>query len=283
MPIVTNSKIPTSSVASRVGAWRFFPSYGNVPYSHAFQVTNQPVALVGAGIPAPYPVILQSSMDGGASWNDVVINGSTAQLTYRNTLLLVKVAGNYRLRTQASAPQPTVTGYPFTMTHEPDIPLVNLFPLGPTGPTGDPGPTGPTGPAGLRGLQGVTGPRGATGPSGPTGATGGGSTGTTGPTGPTGSSNFGTYRSTGATGILAGDDDIVFITAGDITLTLPSANTLGAGNTPKITVVMGLGLSDITIAVQTGDYLEGVLNGTLPQSTLQAATYVSNGLGWWIS
>lgn len=182
MPISTSVKILSGNTFDRVGSWRFFPSVGAVLYSHPFQVTGQPVALIGKGLVDGLPVQVQFTPDNGVTWQDWWLNQQAVQLTSRNTFLLIRVAGTYRLTCVAS-PQPTVVGYPFTMTHEPDLPLVNPMPRGPTGPTGagvtgptgasGTGPTGPTG-AGLTGATGNTGPTGSTGPTGPTGPTGSG-------------------------------------------------------------------------------------------------------------
>lgn len=188
MPIVTNQKIPGGNVASGVGAWRFFPSLGGTAYSHAFQVHDQPVVLVGANLAEGFPVQVQISNDGGSTWRDLVLIGVPIRLTPSNTMQIVRVAGTYRLYTTAS-PQPIVTGMPFTMTHDPQIPTTPPFFGGATGATGPSGPTGPTG-------AGVTGPTGPTG-SGATGPTG---AGVTGPTGPTGSTGVGFQGPTGATG-----------------------------------------------------------------------------------
>lgn len=175
---------------------------------------------------------------------------------------------------------------------------------GPTGATGVTGSTGPTG-GGVTGATGVPGSRGATGDTGPTGPTGVGVTGATGPTGSTGPTGAtvgdtgptGATGSTGATGATAlytpsfrtvnttdnidVSDEIIFVGTGGFTLTLPAANSLGASTSPWFTVKMGLGISAVTIAVQAGDFLEGVFNGTLSLSALEAVIFISNGAGWW--
>lgn len=232
MPIVTSTRLPTSNVTDAVGTGRFFPARDGSFFSHPFQVTEQPFVLIGAGLVGENdPVKIQISNDNGSTWANLLLNGLQAQLTETNTIAVIRVAGIYRLFTTAS-PQPTVNGYPFTMTHDPcDLPLTNPFPVGPTGGSGTPGTTGPTGATGPRGFQGLTGSTGVTGPTGstggtgptgatvgdtgPTGATGAtgasgtgptgasvtGATGATGVTGPTGASGTGPTGATGATGI----------------------------------------------------------------------------------
>lgn len=165
MPISTSTKLPSGNPQDRVGSWRFFPAVSTSEFSHPFQVTEQPVVLVGAGIQEGYPVQVQVSPDNGVTWQDWYLHSEPVQLSSVNTVLLIKIAGVYRLHTIGN-PQPTVVGQPFTMTHEPDIPLVPPTPggtggIGPVGPTGPIGPTGPTGPTGAS--SSVPGPTGATG------------------------------------------------------------------------------------------------------------------------
>lgn len=208
MPIITSSTIPGGNVLDGVGSWRFFPSVNNTPNAHAFKVSEQPVILIGAGIAEGVVVKVQISPDGGTTWQDWIFYDQQVQLSSSNTVLLLKIAGTYRVYCTA-LPQPTVVGYPFTMTHEPDIPLTAPPPPAQMGPTGGTGPTGSTGAtgAGTTGSTGGTGPTGSTGatggtgPTGPTGVTGTGTTGATGPTGDTGpTGNTGPTGSTGATG-----------------------------------------------------------------------------------
>lgn len=304
MPITTHGKIPGGNVRDAAGSWRFFPAVNATTYSHQFKVVDQPVAIVGIGLVESFPVQVQFTVNGGVTWQDLWLNEQAVQLTNRNNLLLLRVAGMYRLTCLAS-PQPVVVGYPFTMTHEPDVPLVNPMVRGPTGasgptgsgPTGSRGATGATGASGATGV-GVRGETGSTGPTGPTGPTGAAST-ITGPTGPTGIGSTGGAGPTGSTGptgqvspyrpgfrtVNAADDieltdEIIHVGTGGYTLTLPAANSLGAGISPWYTIKLGAGILDVVIAVQTGDYLEGVFEGTITMVALEAAIFVSNGIGW---
>lgn len=168
MPINTIASQPSGNIKDRVGSGRFFPTTSGVA-SHQFVVVDQPFVLIGASLSSTYPVQVQFSPDNGMSWQDWYMYGLPVQLVPTNTMLVIKVAGTYRLRTLQS-PQPTVNGYAFTMTHElTDLPIVNPTPfrtITATGPTGPRGPTGPTGTTGLRGSTGSTGPTGLTGATG---------------------------------------------------------------------------------------------------------------------
>ncbi len=324
MPIITSSKIPSSGVTDGVGSGRFFPSRGNNQYSHPFQVTNQPFVIIGKDILDGYPVQVQVTNNNGQTWSNFVLNTLPVQLTVSNTMLLIRVAGTYRLQT-TSSPQPTVTGYPFTMTHEPlGLPLVKPIQRGLAGPTGPTGPTG-AGTQGPRGFQGVTGPTGltgptgtgSTGPTGPTGASGTGPTGHTGVTGPTGPSGAtsgnigptgvtGSTGPTGATGItgptgatgltgltiasigstgtfnLAADDIVYIISvagAGAVAHLPDQSTSFVASRSPYIVVKCATGATG-TLGVQTGDTLEGTVNGTISMVAFDFGAFVTNGSGW---
>lgn len=170
MPITTATTLPSGNVLDAVGTWRFFPSANSVPYSHPFQVADQPVVLISSGVLGVAVVKVQISLDGGTTWQDWMLHGQQVQMSATNTMVVIKIAGTYRVYCIA-IPQPTVVGYPFTMTHEPDVPLV---------------------PSTVA-VGGATGPLGPTGPTGPTGSTGAAST-VPGPTGPTGSGGGTTFR-----------------------------------------------------------------------------------------
>lgn len=163
--LTTGAKLPSGNLFDRVGSWRFFPAKNNAQDSHSFNITEQPVLLIGQGIPAGQVVQVQISPTNGRTWQDLIIHTQPVQLRADNTVQLLRAAGTYRL-VCTFVPQPTVVGYPFTMTHDPQIPTVPAI----AGATGSRGPTGPTGPTGR------------TGPTGPTGA----SSTVAGPTGPAG-------------------------------------------------------------------------------------------------
>ncbi len=162
MALMTTATIPSGNKQDLVGSWRFFPRTDAGFYSHPFRIADQPVILVAANIPDSGEIQVQVSPDNGTTWQDWILHEKPVHLTNDNTLLLIKIAGTYRLYTTAS-PQPKVTGQPFTMTHEPILPLT---------PPPDPGvgPSGPSGPSGNTGATGPTGPTGATGGEGPTGS-----------------------------------------------------------------------------------------------------------------
>lgn len=242
MPISTIASQPSGNIKDRVGSGRFFPNASGI-YSHKFVVVDQPFCLIGANIASNFPVQVQFSTDGGSTYQDWYMYGLPVQLSSTNTMLLVKVAGTYRLSC-LSSPQPTVVGYAFTMTHEPsDMPVVKPFvevtAPGPTGATGLRGPTGATGATGPRGASGV----GVTGPTGVTGASGA-TSGNTGPTGSTGVGVTGATGPTGATGATGGGGEllkaVLDISGADLVAWYDLAP--GGGNTPKeIIPAPGLG------------------------------------------
>jgi len=88
---------------------------------------------------------------------------------------------------------------------------------GPTGTAGIPGPTGPTGEDGATGAgeDGVTGPTGVTGPLGETGPTGGETPVIT--------------DTIGLSQTLLPSQEVLLVTSGGITLTLPDATSSGVG------------------------------------------------------
>src|SRR5262249_19663787 len=97
MPITTNQRIPGGNVNDRVGSWRFFPIVGGAQYSHPFRVTEQPVALIGKDIVSTFPVQVQFTPDNGTTWQNFWLNDLSVHLTSTNTLLILRVAGTYRL------------------------------------------------------------------------------------------------------------------------------------------------------------------------------------------
>lgn len=103
---------------------------------------------------------VQVSPDGGETYTDLIIHGHPVVLDMNTTMVKVPVTGRYRLRTTAAMTVFAV--YSMMLTHEPELPMVNLNVPGPTGPTGV-GITGPTGVTGPTGIPG--GPTGATGPA----------------------------------------------------------------------------------------------------------------------
>jgi Collagen triple helix repeat (20 copies) len=181
-------------------------------------------------------------------------------------------------------------------------------PTGAAGPTGPAGATGPQGPSGPTGLAGATGPRGATGPAGATGPKGGvGSAGPTGPTGPQGIGPAGPTGPTGPQGVINNGFSLLVKGTGDFTIpdgdthnmimfdngttgantniTLPHANTVGAGYTIEINV-QRWGSSDGSpfILTQTGDsIIDQGFSGT-PYTSLQLSyqgSFVSDGNHHW--
>jgi len=101
-------------------------------------------------------------------------------------------------------------------------------PVGATdGATGSTGETGATGETGGTGATGATGQTANTGPTGETGATG--ATGETGETGETGGEAPVIVDEIGATGTLTSDQEVILVTDGGITITLPDATSSGVG------------------------------------------------------
>lgn len=207
MPITTSSKpLPVNprtaqGTACNPNPWAMFPRSDGRSYTDKFRVVDQPVTLWAAGLAADDVIAVQVTPD-GTNWQDWYLHDLPVQLSVSNTLLAITVPGVYRLRKVTGATNAVVTGSPWTLTHEPKVPLVpeTLIVSGPTGATGQDG-LGTTGFTGPSGATGPTGDTGATGATGPTGATVG-STGATGPTGPGGGATgaTGPAGATGATG-----------------------------------------------------------------------------------
>ena len=199
MPITTSSTPYNAGGPQQPnGPWAFFPRTDGSLYSHDFTVLVQPVLLSGGALGGSDEVYVQVTPDNGTTWQDFYLHDLAVKLSATNVMLAMTVPGKYRLRRTSGATAAIVRGQPWTLSHEPDLPMV-LSRLGSDGATGPTGPTGSTGPTGA-GATGATGPTGATGGTGPTGATVG-STGPTGPTGPTGATGAtGATGPTGATG-----------------------------------------------------------------------------------
>jgi len=135
-------------------------------FSWPFTVDQQPVMVVALpNLNNDLEAYIQISPDAGTLFTDLWIHDRQVLLDNTNTSVLLTVAGTYRVRVvQSGRAARTVAVYTSTLTHEPNMPMVNLAIPGPTGPTGPPQP-GPTGPTGATGPTGS--PGGPTGPTGP--------------------------------------------------------------------------------------------------------------------
>ena len=142
------------------------------------------------------------------------------------------------------------------------------------------GVLGPTGEAGATGMTGMTGATGMTG-FGNTGASG-----ETGPTGETGGENLPAIDTYGTNQTLSSANDIVLLTAGSLTITLPSASVVGAGKTFWIKDRDGnASTNPITIATTSSQTINPVNSGivatTFTMNQLrQIITVVSDGSNW---
>jgi hypothetical protein len=143
------------------------------------------------------------------------------------------------------------------------------------------GVAGPTGAVGGTGLTGATGETGATGASGNTGASG-----ETGPTGETGGENFPAIDTFGVNSTLSSANDIVLLTAGSITITLPSASVVGAGKTFWIKDRDGnASTNPITIDTTSSQTINPVNGGAaaitfIMNQLRQIITVTSDGSNW---
>lgn len=179
MPITTTSSPYTAANPLMPdGAFSFFPRSDGGSESGVIRVMSQPVIVYAAGLVTGDVIAVQTTPDGGMTWQDLYLHDLPVQLATDNTLVYISVPGIYRLRKAVGGSSAVVTGMPGTLTHEAHLPMIpeTVIVTGPTGDTGVTGATGPTGATGTNGTNGATGPTGPTGPGG----------GATGPTGPTG-------------------------------------------------------------------------------------------------
>lgn len=143
------------------------------------------------------------------------------------------------------------------------------------------GVAGPTGEVGATGMTGATGETGATGASGNTGATG-----ETGATGLTGGENLPVVDTYGTNQTLSSANDIVLLTAGGLTITLPDATVVGAGKAFWIKDRDGNApTSPITLATTSSQTINPI-NRSAAETTFtmnqlrQSLTVVSDGANW---
>ena len=141
--------------------------------------------------------------------------------------------------------------------------------------------------AGATGAVGETGATGLTGLTGETGATGAtGMTGETGATGETGGENFPAIDTFGVNTTLSSANDIVLLTAGSITITLPDAAVVGSGKVFWIKDRDGnASTSPITIDTTSSQTINPVNGGAAATTFImnqlrQIITVVSDGSNW---
>jgi hypothetical protein len=151
-----------------------------------------------------------------------------------------------------------------------------------TGSTGETGSTGATGATGLTGLTGSTGETGSTGATGATGETGltgaSGSSGETGATGLPGAAVL-SVAATGTTATMT-TEDALLVTTGGVTITLPSAATVGSGVVIYVKDRDGSAAGNaITIDGAGSETIDGNLTFSL-SSNYQSITLLSDGSNW---
>jgi hypothetical protein len=171
---------------------------------------------------------------------------------------------------------------------------------GPTGPsgtgaTGSTGPTGPSGPQGITGAKGADGDTGSTGPAGANGSIG--PTGPQGITGPKGAD--GETGATGATGPGATNTcdsivDVLFSTAGqlsidfytDPTITTTNSALIVGGNTSSTPIEFGLNSNqDLIIETNNQDRVTIKSDGKIGigTSTPTSGTHINTSVSYKLS
>lgn len=149
MPITTAHRpYSQSNLRAPNSPWVLFTPYTVGMYSIPFEVRDQPVIIVAAGLGMADEIALQvtpdatdTTMRASAKWADFYLHTTRIQLSGLNVMVVLRIPGTYRLRKIDSLPGVTVTAQPATLTHEPRVPLVlpAAGTQGPQGPQGVPG------------------------------------------------------------------------------------------------------------------------------------------------